>query len=411
MTNPDRMLRNGAGTAFEQTQQKYPYAATMRAIEEQQYPYAASMSAFEQQYPYAGSLPSPDEQRPPLRVVHVGPCFVRGGAEQQTIDLARFLNPNRVKIEKCIVSSPELFDPRVAADMPAPVEIADAEGVRRAAKQCDVMLCWGLDMDSLLNGCRPGLCVFVAHGESDWTRKFLEGRNRAVDHVVAVSHRVQKKVCNGSESSVILNGIDTTRLGRTQSRQDARKSLGFTDEDFVLGYVGRFSPEKRPELVIEAAARLPAHFKVLLVGWGPMRGQLMDMANAMIPGRFAFARMDQHLGDYYQVLDTLCLLSESEGFAMVILEAMMCERPVIATPVGCVPEVVIDRVNGIIVERNVASVCKAAQLLHRHPNWARAIAREGKTFVDQHGHARRMAYEYENLFERLWAQKHGSLAV
>jgi glycosyltransferase involved in cell wall biosynthesis len=218
-------------------------------------------------------------------------------------------------------------------------------------------------------------------------------------------------VCQGFASTVILNGVDTTRLGRTRSRREARRSLGFAEGDFVLGYVGRFSPEKRPELVIEAAARLPAHFKVLLVGWGPMRGPLMDMANAMIPGRCTFARADHHLGDFYHAMDAFCLLSDHEGFALVVLEAMMCERPVIVTPVGCVPEVIVDRVNGIIVDRNVASVCQAAQLLDRHPAWARGIASEGKAFADQHGHARRMAQEYEDLLERLWAEKHGQLAT
>ena len=46
------------------------------------------------------------------------------------------------------------IETRPAENMPAPVEIADAEGVQRAAKEHDAVLCWGVDMDSLLDGCR-----------------------------------------------------------------------------------------------------------------------------------------------------------------------------------------------------------------------------------------------------------------
>jgi glycosyltransferase involved in cell wall biosynthesis len=351
---------------------------------------------------------SPNEQRP-LRAVHVGPCFSRGGAEQQIIDLAHFFDPGRVRIERCIATIPELVDPAVVADMPAPVEVGGPEAVRRAARECDVMLCWGIAMDDWLAQARPGLCVFLAHGDMTWTRDMLVGSRRVIDHVIAVSHRVREQVCDGYPTSVILNGVDSARLGQTRSREDVRASLGFAPGDFVLGYVGRFSPEKRAGLVLQAAANLPPRFKTLLVGWGPQRNELIETANALIPGRFAFVTANHHLGDYYQSLDALCLLSDYEGFALVMLEAMMCERPVMATPVGSAPEFIVDRVNGIVVDGNVASVCRAAELLDRHPHWARAIAREGKAFAQQHGHAWRMARQYEELLERLWAEKNGSL--
>ena len=352
---------------------------------------------------------SPNSSSPlgrPLRVVHVGPCFTRGGAEQQLIDLVRFLNPARVRIEYCIATTPEMVDPEVVADMPVPVEVGGPEAIRRAATECDVMLFWGLEVDGLLGDCRPELCVFLAHGESDWTRDLLAGSAAAVDHVVAVSRRVRDQVCAGFPCTVILNGVDTARLGRTCTRREMRARLGFRHRDFVLGYVGRFSPEKRTDTILRAVAELPASFKALLVGWGADRNRLIELANELIPGRFAFARANSHLGDYYQTLDALCLLSEYEGFALVVVEAMMCGRPVIATPVGSIPETIIDRVNGMIVDGDVASVCEAARLLRRHPHWAAAIAREGKRFADLHGHARSMARQYESLIERLWAEKH-----
>jgi glycosyltransferase involved in cell wall biosynthesis len=268
-----------------------------------------------------------------------------------------------------------------------------------------VLLFWGAPLNAWLAHQRPRLCVFIAHGTGDWTRDFLDGSSRVVDHVIAVSRAVQQDVCNGFPTTVISNGVDAARLAQSQSRRDVRASLGFSEGDFVLGYVGRFSPEKRADLAIKAAAVLPGHFKVLMVGWGPLRNKLVELANDLIPGRFAFRRADRYLGDFYQAMDALCLFSEHEGFALVILEAMTCGRPVIATAVGAVSETIVDRVSGIVVRPEVNAICEAVRLLDDHPAWARGLAAEGRAYAEQHGTARRMAREYEDLLTRLWAEK------
>ena len=196
--------------------------------------------------------------------------------------------------------------------------------------------------------------------------------------------------------------MDTARLGRSRPRDAARAALGFRPDDFVLAYVGRFSAEKRPHAVIDAVALLPDRFKALLVGWGWLQGDLMARANAAIPGRYAFSLARDYLGDVYHAADAVVLASAEEGCALVVLEAMFCGRPVIVTPVGAVPEVVEDRVNGLVVAGDPASVAAAARLLADRPAWAAAVGREGQAYADRHGHAARMAREYEALFRRLW---------
>src|SRR5205814_830507 len=189
---------------------------------------------------------------------------------------------------------------------------------------------------------------------------------------------VKERVADGLPATIIPNGVDTAHLARTRPETSARQALGFRPSDFVLGYIGRFSDEKRPHLLIDAVARLPEHFKALFVGWGPLRGRLLEHANTHIPGRYAFVKATNDVGDYYAALNALCLPSVEEGFGLVILEAMLCERPVIATPVGCVPELIQDRVNGLVVSGSVESICEAAELLQRHPAWARGLAAQGR---------------------------------
>jgi glycosyltransferase involved in cell wall biosynthesis len=134
------------------------------------------------------------------------------------------------------------------------------------------------------------------------------------------------------------------------------------------------------------------------------------MANECIPGRYAFATADRYLGDYYRTMDAFCLTSNQEGFSLALLEAMWCERPVVVTPVGCVPEIIRDRVNGIIVEDNGVSIAAAVRLVEEFPHWARGIAAEGRQFADRNGHALRMALQYEDLLESLWADRYGAVA-
>lgn len=343
--------------------------------------------------------------REPLKIVHVGPCMLRGGSEQWLIALTRYTNPQRLQFTRCIVGLPHLVDPQVVADLRIPVEYGQHESVQRAARECDVMVFWGLPIQEWLGDVRPKLCVYVAHGEADWTRQTLEQSVGIVDHVVAVSQRVSTNVCNGTPNTVIANGVDTAHLTKTRDRDEMRQSLGFAPGDFVLGFIGRFSNEKRPEVLIDAVERLPRNFKALFVGWGDMQPALSSEANRRIPGRYAFASAGAHLGNYYQAIDTLCLVSDHEGFGMVVLEAMMCERPVIARSVGAVPDIIEDRVNGLVVSGDGSSVAQAAHLLYSRPRWASGLAAEGRAFAERHGHASRMALEYENLFERLWSEK------
>jgi glycosyltransferase involved in cell wall biosynthesis len=343
--------------------------------------------------------------RPALRVAHVGQSMVRAGIEQWLKSLIRFSNPQRLQFTRCVATSSQV-DPDVIAEMGVPVEVGQAEAVQRAVQECDVLLCWGpAELPHWLQGARPRLCVFVAHGESDWTRRLLDGCASVVDHVVAVSERVRDKVCHGFPTTVIPNGVDAAHVAQCRPREDIRRMLGFGSDDFVLGYVGRFSHEKNPERLLEAVAELPLCFKALLVGWGHLLPDLMELANDLIPGRYAFATADSYLGDYYNAMDTLCLVSDVEGFALVVLEAMLCERPVIVSPVGCVPEVIKDRINGIVVGGNASSVADAARLLKDYPLWARGLAAEGRRYAVQNGHAWHMARRYEELLGDLWSQR------
>src|SRR5579885_2543737 len=79
----------------------------------------------------------------PLRMTHVGQSMLRAGIENWLKDLVRFLDRRRVQMVRCIATSENEIDPSVVAEMGAPVEVGGADCVRRAARDSDVLLCWG----------------------------------------------------------------------------------------------------------------------------------------------------------------------------------------------------------------------------------------------------------------------------
>ena len=346
-----------------------------------------------------------------LRVLHVGPCLMRGGAEQWLVELSRFLDPSRVKIVRTIATEPGGIDPSFANSLNIPYENGGAEAILKAAEDADIVLCWGVELSHLFNGKKPDLCVFVAHGDGPYTRNLIQRSKHHADHWIAVSHRVKETACYGLPTTVIYNGIDSARLATTRPRDEVRRQFGFKPDDFVLGYLGRFSGEKRVHLLIEAAAAMPDDVKVLLVGWGPLLGPLMEQANRQIPGRFAIVTASGYLGDYYSAMDAFSLLGSEEGFSLAMLEAMMCGVPLIVTPVGAVPELIVDRVNGLVVAPEASAVRDAVARLKKYPAWAKGMAAEAKRFADREGHAMRMARDYEDLLERLWEEKQCAAAA
>lgn len=341
----------------------------------------------------------------PLKVIHVGPFMLRGGAEQWLLDFVRHADRQTVDITRYVATYTDVVDmPYIEelANLGVSLEVGHDDSIREAARDCDVLLSWGMALDPILAGVDRPLSVQVVHGEGSASRDYLQRSRRSVDHAVAVSHRVQRAACDGVPSTVIYNGIDMGRLAPTRSAASMRRSFGFKANDFVIGFVGRFSPEKRVPRIIEAVARLPSSFKLLLVGWGIRLPEIRRLAEARLPGRHVITRADKNLGDFYRSMDAVCLASDQEGFAMVMLEAMLCGRPFVTTPVGSALEIVRDRINGLIVDGSPDRLAEAFALLADHPRWAKGIAGEGRATVREFGFARRMARDYEHLLQHLW---------
>ncbi len=289
----------------------------------------------------------------PLRIVHVGPHLLQGGAEQWLLDLASVADPSFMQIvSHTAVNGGYVNANYVArlADINISVEVGGQEAVQRAIQNADVLLSWGVCLDRYVGNAPRPLSIQIVHGEGSWSRTFLEGSRHSVDHFVAVSHRVSQRVCYDAPHTVIYNGIDSRRLARSQNRQETRRQWGLNSDDFLIAFCGRLAAEKRVDCIIKSLSLLPPQCKLLVIGSGHLERQLQQMAEMLIPGRAIFTSSAGGMGDLYAAADAFCMASNQEGCSLALLEAMLSGLPAVTTPVGCATEIIEDKVTGLLFD-------------------------------------------------------------
>jgi glycosyltransferase involved in cell wall biosynthesis len=167
--------------------------------------------------------------------------------------------------------------------------------------------------------------------------------------------------------TVLRNGVDLT-VFRPGDRDGVRRDLGLTRPTLLS--VGHLIPRKGHDRVITALCELP-EFDLLIVGEGPERRRLEGLA-----GRLGVAQRVRLLGampqpllpPIYGAADALVLASSREGWANVLLEAMACGTPVIASRVWGNPEVVRSREAGILLDENTPDgIARAVRALFADP--------------------------------------------
>lgn len=144
-------------------------------------------------------------------------------------------------------------------------------------------------------------------------------------------------------------------------------------------YVGRFSSEKNLPLMIEALKSVIAEFpkaSLTLLGSGPLQSTLEAKVSALgLKGNVKFESWTNDVSSVMAAHDVLCLSSDHEGWAMVLLEAAASGMPVVTTDVGCAGEVVRENENGKVVP--VGNVEEFAAALRQYCNNPLLISEHG----------------------------------
>jgi len=177
-------------------------------------------------------------------------------------------------------------------------------------------------------------------------------------------------------------GVDTNYFSPDKKQEQLRKELGI-EENFLL-FVGRLAEKKGVKYLIEALPNvLKKHprSKLIIVGDGVLKTELVKMAaDLRIEKNVLFAGSMPHgdVAEYFASADVVVVPSvvarggDSEGFGLVIAEAMSCGAVVITTDLPAIGDIVKDNVTGLIVkEKNVSEIsAKIISVLDRKDAWA-----------------------------------------
>jgi glycosyltransferase involved in cell wall biosynthesis len=348
-----------------------------------------------------------------------------GGTERLVIEIVRGL-ANRIESTVCCLDEPGAWAGEVSALGVPVIALSRAPGFQPALavrlarhmrdRSIDVVHChhyspyvYGL-LASMLN---PHVqLVFTEHGKLSDAGPSRKRRlvnpmlSRWPGRLYAVSADLRQHMIRegfpASRVNVLYNGIDAGEPPSSLLRRSARAALGLPDDAFVIGTAGRLDPVKNLAVLVHAVAALKArypHARAVIVGDGPERAMLeAKVLELGIAGSVTFTGYRTDVRSLMAGFDVYLNTSVYEGVSLTILEAMAMALPVVATPVGGNPEVVIDHVTGLLVPACARSMADAIAPLVHDPRQRRRLGEAGRWQVRRYFSLTRMVEQYADVY-------------
>jgi len=212
------------------------------------------------------------------------------------------------------------------------------------------------------------------------------------DRAIAISDAVARPLADVVQASrlrTIHNGIDAPGFARGASRERGRRALGLSPGHRVVATIGQFVPWKRHGDFIGAFARVAEEMpsaRAVVVGADMFgehpgeRGRLEALCRELgIADRVVFTGYRDDVQDILAASDVFAMASVAEPFGRAALEAQAMGLPVVGTRAGGLPEVVEDKVSGLLVpRRRLDAMADAILRLLRDPGTARAMGEAGR---------------------------------
>lgn len=368
-----------------------------------------------------------------MNVVHLTDSPFFGGPERQVLGLAVALPEHVHTTVLCFrdggTSAPFIERLRAAGisartlDHANPHFFAMLADIVRAlrAERADVLVCHGYKADILGWLAARWLGLKVISVSRGWTahtwkvrlNETLDRRMlRLMDRVVCVSEGQAAKVRGagvpGERVRVIHNSIDTSRFDTIGNSRAVLEGLFPRAPELIVIAVGRLSPEKGFDQLIEAARLVTLHFRAagfLLVGDGPERERLTRLVrDAGLEGRFILTGFRSDVDVLIAGAHILAQSSHTEGLPNVVLEACAAGVPVVATDVGGTREVIRDGFNGLLAPPGKPGTLAALLLdLLGSPERRTTLGARGQEVVRGEFSFARQSAQYVALFDEIAA--------
>ena len=302
-----------------------------------------------------------------------------GGLQRLVVDISRHLDKARYQVTVCALREGGILEKELANDN---IKVIKLPAARNGV---DYLAFWKLY--KILRDERPHIihthntqpfaegslaaflagvpvCIHTEHGRQfpDKKRYMLAERffSYYVDQIIAVSDSAKKDLVEyekirPDKIQVIMNGIDGDKYTVNIDRNRKLKDLGIDNRyDFILGFVGRLSPEKGLTYLLKAMRlvvdKYPAAL-LLIAGEGVLLGDLRKETEQLnLNNNIMFLGPRSDIPEIMKLLDIFVLPSLREGLPLVLLEAAAASLPIVATDVGGNKEIVTDGLNGFLVK-------------------------------------------------------------
>jgi sugar transferase (PEP-CTERM/EpsH1 system associated) len=273
---------------------------------------------------------------------------------------------------------------------------------------------WGTLVEGII-GAKLARVPAIIHGEhgtlSDKKRhrtlqKIFWG---FASQVLAVSNNLKKQMNQitgfpENKIKVIYNGVDEHQFYPSKELSIRfRQKFGFSENDFIIGTVGRFHKIKNQAMFLKAAAELVKAgrlVQIILVSGGHLENDLRELAGSLGILKFThFLGLQEDINLILNGFDIFALTSFAEGCSNVVQEAMHCEKAIVATDVGGTPELITDGNNGYLIEsNNYQELSRRLLFLMNNPGKLKEVAGNARKRALRQFSLLKMVQSYEELY-------------
>lgn len=219
------------------------------------------------------------------------------------------------------------------------------------------------------------------------------------------------QVAPAGKLKVVYNGIQFSRFREESFNVDeAKRMLGIPLDVALIGLVCRLDFVKGPLVFVDAARILcashrPVYF--IVAGEGDLRKKMeLKAIELSVYDKMRFFGFCTNVPQIMRLLDVLVQPSLNEGFGLSILEALYMGIPVIATNVGGIPEILHDKVTGVLIPPNDAqALAQAISVILENKDMAAEMAKAGRVSVESRFSIEHMVQEFSELYCALFRKK------
>jgi len=355
-----------------------------------------------------------------MRIVHINSESSWGGGEAQTCHLICGLQGRG--IENTLIATPgSQIARRLAEKGVRVIELTmrgewDVVAIVRLARilrdsRPDVLQLHTSHAHALglLAGRLAGVKRIVATRRMDLAIKgpLAALKYRHVDRVVAISEIVRSMLLAAGvpqhRVTLIYSAVDCPE---PYPHGDLRAELGLDSQTLVIGTAAVLAERKGHKYLFEAVRMLKErfpHVRLLVAGEGPQESELRELAARLrLDKQILFLGFRRDVPQLLNTLDVFVLASLKEGLGVALLEAACAARPIVATNVGGIPEIVKDGETGLLVPP-ADSESLAGEIAHllEHPERARNLGSNAKAFVRDRFSVKSMVESYIRLYHEL----------